>query len=81
MSIFLLDLYSINFLFNNNCYFYLEIISLNTDFTLKTSIQAKMRVLIRRLLNKYKYPPDAQSKAVELIMEQAMLFGEEWATI
>ena len=54
--------------------------SATIDFTVKASIQAKMRVTIRRLLKKYNYPPDKRPAAVKLIMEQAQLFGEDWAT-
>lgn len=53
--------------------------SATIDFTVKASVQAKMRVIIRRLLKKYKYPPDQRPEAIRLIMEQAQLFGEEWA--
>ena len=53
--------------------------SATIDFTVKASVQARMRVIIKRLLKKYKYPPDQQPEAVRLIMEQAQLFGEEWA--
>ncbi|MHA1347945.1 MAG: type I restriction enzyme endonuclease domain-containing protein, partial [Candidatus Heimdallarchaeaceae archaeon] len=53
--------------------------SATIDFTVKKSVQAKMRLTIRRLLRKYKYPPDQRPQAVKLIMEQAALFGEEWA--
>lgn len=53
--------------------------SATIDFTVKASVQAKMRITIRRLLKKYKYPPDQRPEAVRLIMEQAQLFGEEWA--
>ena len=38
--------------------------STTIDFTVKTSVQAKMRVTIRRLLKKYKYPPDQRPEAV-----------------
>lgn len=55
--------------------------SATIDFTVKASVQAKMRVAIRRLLKKYKYPPDQTPEAVRLIMEQAQLFGEEWAAV
>jgi len=53
--------------------------SATIDFTVKASVQAKMRITIKRLLKKYKYPPDQRPEAVRLIMEQAQLFGEEWA--
>ncbi|MDH5646536.1 MAG: DUF3387 domain-containing protein, partial [Candidatus Heimdallarchaeota archaeon] len=55
--------------------------SASIDFTKKAGVQARMRRSIKRLLRKYKYPPDQQEKAVKIIMEQAMLFGEEWATM
>ncbi len=55
--------------------------SATIDFTVKANVQAKMRVTIKRLLKKYKYPPDQQPEAIKLIMEQAQLFGEEWASI
>ncbi len=53
--------------------------SATIDFTVRASVQAKMRVTIRRLLKKYKYPPDQRPEAIKLIMEQAQLFGEDWA--
>jgi type I restriction enzyme, R subunit len=55
--------------------------SASIDFTKRSSVQAQMRRSIKRLLRKYKYPPDQQENAVKIIMEQAMLFGEEWATM
>jgi len=55
--------------------------SATIDFTVKKSVQARMRISIRRLLRKYKYPPDQTPQAVKLIMEQAQLFGEEWASV
>ena len=54
--------------------------SATIDFTVKKSIQANMRLTIKRLLRKYKYPPEHSPHAIELIMEQAQMFGEEWAT-
>ncbi len=36
-----------------------------------------MRVKIKRLLKKYKYPPDKQSKAVKTVMEQAELMCQD----
>ena len=54
--------------------------SATIDFTVKKNVQARMRITIKRLLKKYKYPPDHQKEAINLIMDQAQLFGEEWAT-
>lgn len=43
------------------------------DWTLKESVQAKMKVLVKRILKKYGYPPDKQKKATETVLEQAAL--------
>jgi len=43
----------------------------SVDWTIRDNVQAKMRVIIKRLLKKYKYPPDASEEAVWLVMEQA----------
>lgn len=52
--------------------------SATIDWTLKESVRARMRSRIKRLLAKYKYPPDKQEKVVKLIIEQAEhLAGEE----
>ncbi len=49
------------------------------DWTLRESVRAKLRVMVRRLLRKYGYPPDKQEKATQTVLEQAELFGGEWA--
>ncbi len=35
--------------------------------------------MVKRILRKYKYPPDFEAAAVELILEQAQVLGEAWA--
>lgn len=52
--------------------------SITVDFIIKRSVQAKMRITIRRLLRKYKYPPDQIPEAVLSIIEQIYLFGNDW---
>ena len=49
------------------------------DWTLKESVKAKMRVMVKRILNKYGYPPDKQAKATQTVLEQAELLCKEWA--
>jgi len=49
------------------------------DWTMKESIRAEMRVLVKRTLRKYGYPPDKQKKATDTVIQQAELLGEEWA--
>jgi type I restriction enzyme, R subunit len=47
------------------------------DWDKKEQVRASLRRYIRRLLTKYRYPPDKQESAVRLIMQQAELFAEE----
>lgn len=49
------------------------------DWTVKESARAKLRVIVRRLLRKYGYPPDKQEKATLTVLEQAELLCSEWA--
>jgi len=48
------------------------------DWTLRENIQAKMRVMVKRILRKYGYPPDKQKKATETVLEQAVLICKDW---
>lgn len=48
------------------------------DWTIKESVQAKLRVTVKRILNKYGYPPDKQKLATENILKQAELMADEW---
>ncbi len=48
------------------------------DWTLKESVQAKLRVLVKRTLRKYGYPPDEEKLATDNILKQAELFAETW---
>ena len=53
--------------------------SMTIDWTVKENVRAKIRVLIKRILKKYGYPPDKQKKATETILQQAELFCVEMA--
>jgi type I restriction enzyme R subunit len=50
------------------------------DFTIKETARARIMVLVRRVLNKYGYPPDKQPAAIDLIMKQAENLAEVWST-
>jgi len=50
--------------------------SAKIDWTMKESIRAEMRVLVKRTLRKYGYPPDKQQKATDTVIQQAELLGE-----
>jgi type I restriction enzyme R subunit len=47
--------------------------SVTIDWTLRESARAKIRVLVKRILNKYGYPPDLQDAAVQTVLKQAEL--------
>jgi len=53
--------------------------SVTIDWTLRESARRKFRVLVRRILRKYGYPPDKQEKATQTVLEQAKLLCAEWA--
>lgn len=57
-----------------------EMLRKNTtiDWTIKESIQAKLRVYIKHLLKKYNYPPDKQEGATKTVLEQAELLAKDW---
>ncbi len=52
--------------------------NLTVDWSERESVRAKLRLMVKRILKKYKYPPDQQDGAVQLILEQAQALGEAW---
>ena len=49
------------------------------DWTLKVSVRAKLRVMVKRVLRRYGYPPDKQEKATDTVLEQAEALCQDWA--
>ena len=49
------------------------------DWTVIESVKARLRVLVRRVLRKYGYPPDLQESAVQTVLQQAELLAMEEA--
>ncbi len=47
------------------------------DWTMKENVRAKLRVVVRRLLRKYGYPPDMQLLATDTVMKQAEMIASE----
>ena len=45
------------------------------DWTQKRTVQAKLRSLVKRLLRRYKYPPDGEKKATQNVLDQAKQLG------
>jgi type I restriction enzyme R subunit len=52
--------------------------NLSVDWSARESVQAKLRLMVKRILRKYRYPPDGQEAAVELVLQQAKALGEAW---
>jgi len=47
------------------------------DWTIRESVRAKLRILVKRTLRRYNYPPDRQASATEMVLKQAELFTTE----
>jgi len=52
--------------------------NLSVDWSERESVRARLRLMVKRILRKYKYPPDMQDAAVELVLQQAQVMGESW---
>ena len=48
------------------------------DWTVRETVRAKLRVLVKRILRKYGYPPDKQAKATQTVLEQAEVIAKDW---
>jgi len=51
------------------------------DWTVRENVRARIRVIVKRILRKYGYPPDKQEKATQTVLEQAEVFCKEWAIV
>jgi type I restriction enzyme R subunit len=47
--------------------------NIKIDWAIRENVRAEMRVIVKRILRKYGYPPDKQAQATELVLEQAEL--------
>lgn len=53
--------------------------NVSIDWTLRENVRAQLRVLVKRILRRYGYPPDKQERATQLVLEQAEVLSEGWA--
>ena len=53
--------------------------SVTVDWSVRESARARMRVIVKRLLRKYGYPPDKQERAIVLVLQQAEVLSQDWA--
>lgn len=53
--------------------------SVTVDWSKRETVRAKLRVMVRTLLKRYKYPPDKQEEATETVLLQAEFLSESWS--
>ena len=53
--------------------------SVTVDWSHRESARARMRVVVKRILRKYGYPPDLQDAAVQTVLRQAEALSAQWA--
>jgi type I restriction enzyme R subunit len=52
--------------------------NISVDWSVRDNVRAKLRLMVKRILRKYKYPPDRQEVAVQLVLDQAEKLSAEW---
>jgi len=55
--------------------------SVTIDWTLRENVRARIRVMVKRILRRYGYPPDKQEKATQTVLEQAEVLCREWVSV
>ena len=53
--------------------------SVTIDWTQRESVQAEIRLKVKKILRKYGYPPDKQEKATQTVLQQAEMIAKDWA--
>ena len=53
--------------------------SVTIDWTLRESVQATIRLKVKKILRKYGYPPDKEKRATETVLKQAETIAKNWA--
>ena len=53
--------------------------SVTVDWSVRETVRAKLRVMVKTLLRRYKYPPDKQDEATEIVLKQAELLAATMA--
>ena len=53
--------------------------NVSIDWTIKESVRARIRAMVKRILRKHGYPPDKQEKAAKTVLEQAEVLCNDWA--
>ena len=53
--------------------------NLSIDWQYKENVRARLRTMIKALLKRYRYPPDQEAAAIELVLQQTEMISEEWS--
>jgi type I restriction enzyme R subunit len=53
--------------------------SVTVDWTQRESVQAEIRLKVKKILRKYGYPPDKEKNATEMVLKQAEVIAKDWA--
>jgi len=53
--------------------------SVSVDWAVRENVRARIRLLIKRILRKHKYPPQQEQNAVDLVLQQAEVLSAQWA--
>ena len=53
--------------------------SVSVDWARREPARARMRVLVKRILRRYGYPPDLQDAAVQTVLQQAEVLSAAWS--
>lgn len=54
--------------------------NVTVDWSVREAVRARLRLMVRRILRKYKYPPDHAEAAVNLVLQQAEQLSEAWTS-
>ncbi|MET3122307.1 type I restriction enzyme R subunit [Oxalobacteraceae bacterium GrIS 2.11] len=52
--------------------------NVSVDWSQRESVRAKLRLMVKRILRKYKYPPDQQEEAIQTVLQQAESLSSDW---
>lgn len=52
--------------------------STTVDWSVREAVRARLRLMVKRILRKYKYPPDKTEAAIDLVLQQAETLSESW---
>lgn len=54
--------------------------NVSVDWSVRETVRARLRLLVKRILRKYKYPPKLEREAVEIVLKQAETLSAAWVS-